>query len=287
MPLIINQIIRKRRKMAESDQEKRERHNTYVDRYIAKKKKALGVEEYRRRVALKSREWRAAHPNYGKEKRAAVYAANREELCAKHRAWRSENPGWEKAYKATPEYKARRLELYRINKDDPEKKKRLRLRQKKFHARHKKERLAAMREYRIKHATEIKAQRAEFYRQNAERITRAHREIHGPKYRRNMSPAAKDRRRKAGRLANYARYARTKGKLSKGIADKLMKLQRGRCAVCRRDVSKGKYHLDHVMPMALGGVNEDFNMQILCPPCNQRKSAKHPVDFMQSRGLLI
>lgn len=76
-------------------------------------------------------------------------------------------------------------------------------------------------------------------------------------------------------------------KLSIGIVKKLLELQRGRCACCRSDVIKAKYHLDHIMPLALGGVNEDSNMQILCAPCNLSKHAKHPIEFMQQRGLLL
>lgn len=75
------------------------------------------------------------------------------------------------------------------------------------------------------------------------------------------------------------------GKLSRGLAQKLLELQKGRCACCRCDITK-KYHLDHIMPLALGGAHEDSNIQLLCQPCNQSKSAKHPVDFMRSKGLL-
>jgi 5-methylcytosine-specific restriction endonuclease McrA len=76
------------------------------------------------------------------------------------------------------------------------------------------------------------------------------------------------------------------GKLSKGLAEKLLKLQRGKCACCGKDLSAG-YHLDHNMPIALGGTNTDDNIQLLCPTCNLQKHAKHPVEFMQSRGFLL
>lgn len=77
------------------------------------------------------------------------------------------------------------------------------------------------------------------------------------------------------------------GKLSKGLAEKLFKLQRGKCACgCRQDLGND-YHLDHIMPIALGGANEDWNMQLLTQRCNNQKRAKHPIDFMQSRGFLL
>jgi rubrerythrin len=66
----------------------------------------------------------------------------------------------------------------------------------------------------------------------------------------------------------------------------ILGLQKWRCAVCRADLKLGK-HLDHVIPLAAGGKHEIGNFQWLCPDCNLAKSAKHPVDFMQSRGFLL
>lgn len=66
----------------------------------------------------------------------------------------------------------------------------------------------------------------------------------------------------------------------------LMKLQRGKCAICRTSISK-RYELDHIIPIKLGGPSIIENYQLLCPPCNRSKSCKHPVDFMQSKGMLL
>ena len=43
----------------------------------------------------------------------------------------------------------------------------------------------------------------------------------------------------------------------------------------------------HIIPLALGGANDDLNVQLLTPDCNQRKKAQHPVDYMQSQGFLL
>lgn len=93
----------------------------------------------------------------------------------------------------------------------------------------------------------------------------------------------------AKRIYEQNRRARKRdvgGKLSKGLADKLFKLQRGKCACCGKPLGDD-YHLDHRMPLALGGANEDWNMQLLRQQCNNQKHARHPVDFMQSRGFLL
>ena len=83
-----------------------------------------------------------------------------------------------------------------------------------------------------------------------------------------------------------ARKRASGGKLSPGLADRLFKLQRGKCACCHVSIEDGN-HLDHVIPLALEGPNEDWNMQLLCGPCNLSKNAKHPVEFMQQRGFLL
>lgn len=94
----------------------------------------------------------------------------------------------------------------------------------------------------------------------------------------------------AYRIYSHARRARKKevgGKLSSGIADRLFTIQCGKCACGCKQPLGDDYHLDHIMPLALGGSNTDNNIQLLRSKCNMQKSAKHPVDFMQSRGFLL
>ena len=61
----------------------------------------------------------------------------------------------------------------------------------------------------------------------------------------------------------------------------------GKCANCA--ASAAKFHVDHVVPLASGGSNDDKNLQILCIPCHATKSARevdngsYCVDPMQSR----
>ena len=85
---------------------------------------------------------------------------------------------------------------------------------------------------------------------------------------------------------NRRRRIADSGSLSKNVAEIKGKFQRGRCACCGVKLN-GAHHIDHIIPIALGGTNTDDNIQLLCPSCNLRKSAKHPVDYMQSLGYLL
>lgn len=88
---------------------------------------------------------------------------------------------------------------------------------------------------------------------------------------------------------NHNRRARIKGNggtLSINIIKTLLIQQKGKCACCGLSLHNG-YHLDHIMPIALGGMNNDSNVQLLTPICNMRKGSKHPNDYMREKGKLI
>lgn len=84
-----------------------------------------------------------------------------------------------------------------------------------------------------------------------------------------------------------ARKNNNGGHLSPGIKQKLLTIQRGRCAICRVNIIKKDQHIDHVMPLVLGGSNEDRNIQITCSVCNLRKGSKDPITFMRTIGYLL
>ena len=57
----------------------------------------------------------------------------------------------------------------------------------------------------------------------------------------------------------------------------------------KRSSSKDGLRYDCKECVALHAKSDEdkANLQLLCPTCNTKKSAKHPIDFMQSRGLLL
>lgn len=164
---------------------------------------------------------------------------------------------------------------------------------------------------------ERKEKRAAYYEENREKIKEASRRVHARNAlrisarRKSMrstlnarAQAWRDNNRDRVRANTNAYYAthkdrmrpsrkaakahrRSVGSIEPGFVSRLMAMQQGKCACCSVGIKHKPYHLDHIMPIAKGGDNAKGNLQLLCPPCNLQKNAKHPVDFMQSRGFLL
>jgi len=91
------------------------------------------------------------------------------------------------------------------------------------------------------------------------------------------------------RVQNRLREARKLGSVGQHNADdivEILRLQKGRCAYCRKALGKDR-NIDHIVAVSRGGTNHRSNLQATCKKCNQSKSAKDPIKFAQSRGLLL
>lgn len=137
----------------------------------------------------------------------------------------------------------------------------------------------------------VKLTRAEYHRKNKEvllfkkREYRKNNKEHVKRLHKEWCERNKERYREIKRQAKYKRK-NVEGKLSKGITQKLLKLQKGKCACCGK-LLKNNYQLDHIIPLALGGKNTDDNVQLLTAECNNRKHTKDPIEYMQSQGYLL
>lgn len=135
-----------------------------------------------------------------------------------------------------------------------------------------------------KHADEWAKANPEKVKQNKEKWLNANRDKH------NITVSAWAKRNRPARRIHWHNYKARKmsagGSYTVQDVNELMKRQKGKCVVCKADI-KNKYHVDHVMPLFLGGSNDVKNIQLLCQHCNTSKQARHPIDFMQSRGFLI
>ena len=59
--------------------------------------------------------------------------------------------------------------------------------------------------------------------------------------------------------------------------------QHWRCIACDEPIVRDR-HIDHIMPLILGGSNDISNLQGLCPTCNMRKHDTHPLDWAMQIG---
>jgi hypothetical protein len=224
--------------------------NARTAQYNLKNKEALRA---------KNAEYREKNKEAIKQQKAARYQENRDEIRKKQNAYN--------ALEATKE--ARRA----------------------YDLKNSEKRSAYNAKYRLENPERIKAKRKEHRAKNIDEIKKyasayraANRAIRQKK---NAEWVQKNYRQKLQINHNYrARVKGAGGTLSKGLTEKLFKLQKGKCPCCKMPLGTD-YHLDHKMPLALGGPNTDDNIQLLRASCNSSKHDRHPIDFMQSRGFLL
>lgn len=89
------------------------------------------------------------------------------------------------------------------------------------------------------------------------------------------------------RAARHRRRAKDQGFFTNADIAQIRKAQKGRCGYCRTRLTTSNEHIDHIVALANGGTNHRSNIQLLCAPCNQRKSKRDPIEFAQSMGMLI
>jgi len=110
-----------------------------------------------------------------------------------------------------------------------------------------------------------------YYETNKERINKAQRE-----YRQTTRGAESGRIRQQRRRARKLAAA---GSFTRADIEAIRTAQGNRCYICHKPLKE--YHIDHFIPLALGGTNDPGNLRLACPTCNRHKGAKHPHDMGQ------
>lgn len=85
------------------------------------------------------------------------------------------------------------------------------------------------------------------------------------------------------------RHARRKRAGGSHTAEQILEMlarQNWKCAGCGVSIKKRR-HIDHKIPLVLGGSNDISNLQGLCPSCNCSKGPKDPVKWAQENGKLL
>ena len=141
----------------------------------------------------------------------------------------------------------------------------------------------------------ISTRRKNYYQREKDRIKKKvmdrYKENSGPK----KEYAKQYRKRYLGKIRalakvrkhrRRARLAAVHSTCRPNDVTRIRKMQNGKCAYCRKKLGNA-YHIDHITPISKGGTNDAKNIQITCPSCNLRKSAKDATDFARELGLLI
>jgi len=116
---------------------------------------------------------------------------------------------------------------------------------------------------------------------SANNVRRARRWVEANPERAQEIRLVSDRNRRALRRGSSGQHTK------EDVAE-ILRRQKYRCAECGASVRKTtERHVDHIMPLSRGGSNGKENLQILCPRCNLRKAAKHPLDFAREQGRLL
>lgn len=128
------------------------------------------------------------------------------------------------------------------------------------------------------------------HREAANLACKKYRENNKEKVKESMKRYRESEHGKSVRAMNQRlRYARSRvdrsDRISRKFIKNLLDNQSGKCAECKCKVSK--YHVDHIMPISLGGENSEDNLQILCPKCNMSKSNKDPLEWAKLNGRLL
>lgn len=174
------------------------------------------------------------------EQCAAWRKKNPEKSAECSRAWKADNAGKVAAWKMAA--RAR----------DPGK---LRAQEREYRERNPEKRKAAMKSWRQRNAARVAAYNKEYRADNRERL-----------------------RAYTSTMKALRRAIEAAG-ITGGVLAAWTREQPKVCFYCGTDC-EGLFHVDHFIPLARGGAHVLTNLRIACAPCNLRKNAKMPDEFM-------
>jgi hypothetical protein len=160
-----------------------------------------------------------------------------------------------------------------------------------WHHEHRDACIARTRAWKQANADKLKEQDRRFREENREFIAERQRKWRekNPGYDIRKSNEYHERnpgRRKVYRLRRIAKLRNVEGMSTPEEINAIYERQKGKCAICKTPVGLN-FHVDHIMPIALGGTSWPSNLQVTCPKCNWSKKGADPIQHMQSLGYLL
>jgi 5-methylcytosine-specific restriction endonuclease McrA len=178
----------------------------------------------------------------------------------KARRWQKENPEENRRY--ARETRQRHPEQAKITARNT------RLKTEARNPNHNKERYA-------READKRKVRASDYYRRETEKVKESNR---------RWQFANRD----CVKVYNANRRARKLAIEGEGVTSvqvKALAVKQPQCPNCQRFFSEHlRYTLDHIQPLARGGKHSIDNIELLCKPCNSRKSWKDPIDHAIAIG---
>jgi len=78
-----------------------------------------------------------------------------------------------------------------------------------------------------------------------------------------------------------------RGKIPKDMRREVFARDENKCVYCGREGSLAELTIDHLIPIAGGGLDEMTNWATCCRPCNERKAAIPLAEFLKSLGMEV
>jgi 5-methylcytosine-specific restriction endonuclease McrA len=138
--------------------------------------------------------------------------------------------------------------------------------------------------YRELHPEKVKDNRKRYYSANRESLldkAKVYYELNKSKvyeYKKKWNQTNREKRRAAEHNRD-SRKAHNGGSFTADDIKKLFTNQSGLCANIFCKNSLDIYHIDHMVPLILGGHNYPTNLQLLCPLCNLHKGTLMPLEW--------
>ena len=105
------------------------------------------------------------------------------------------------------------------------------------------------------------------------------------KHKKETRKAYYNKQKKEGLHLEHKYRRRARLQKAKIAGEQIKRPDKGTCHYCGKKVSGKELHLDHVVPLYMGGAHASYNLVVSCYSCNCSKSTKMPNQWTPSGQL--